>query len=386
MDMLHQDLPDIPLDNELLYHFLSSTFSILSLILQYIQIYKTIWWLPQSHTPYALNFYLMDLYLMVYVIIILIKPFIMTIKSKESYGEMFCTNRFTLSKYINAGLNLLFIGLFVIQILSFYYVFQTYDVLRLLFLIYPIFIYLILYHNQIHFNPKFWTSFNLYQICGTFKNENLHIEKSIKHNCMDISVYPAHIYKEINHLNQFIHLNIKNILYNTIIIAYYACFLPCVMAPPIINYNLRDIILLSMIITVTTLAHSIYHTFSYKNVDEIYKICIHFDYIMADTSQNINNHSHLNDKVICDTTNIQESEFLQSPYFLFFKEPTNFIKSLLMLQSTLIACQMYSLYINTEWNLVLSIEIILHWKKYMVLNLNHLKKGPKKYSKFNLFI
>lgn len=50
----HVHLPHIALDSNLVFELMSFMYAIMSLCLQYINLYKTVWWLPHSHANYAL--------------------------------------------------------------------------------------------------------------------------------------------------------------------------------------------------------------------------------------------------------------------------------------------------------------------------------------------
>ena len=50
----HGFLPDIPRESNLLFEFLLYMLGVIILLLQYVNLYKTVWWLPHSHANYAL--------------------------------------------------------------------------------------------------------------------------------------------------------------------------------------------------------------------------------------------------------------------------------------------------------------------------------------------
>ena len=50
----HSHVPEIGLDNNFLFEGFVFVFGSMVLLLQYINLYKTVWWLPQSHSNYAL--------------------------------------------------------------------------------------------------------------------------------------------------------------------------------------------------------------------------------------------------------------------------------------------------------------------------------------------
>ena len=50
----HSHIPEIPMDGNLVFELMVLCNSILGLGLQYVNLYKTVWWLPYSHANYAL--------------------------------------------------------------------------------------------------------------------------------------------------------------------------------------------------------------------------------------------------------------------------------------------------------------------------------------------
>ena len=50
----HAHMPDIPRDTNISFEGLLYVFGVIVMCLQYINLYKTVWWLPHSHANYAL--------------------------------------------------------------------------------------------------------------------------------------------------------------------------------------------------------------------------------------------------------------------------------------------------------------------------------------------
>ena len=50
----HAHVPEVPVDGNLIFEGIMFVFSVMCLCLQYINLYKTVWWLPHSHSNYAL--------------------------------------------------------------------------------------------------------------------------------------------------------------------------------------------------------------------------------------------------------------------------------------------------------------------------------------------
>lgn len=78
----HVPIPAIPVDDQLTFEILSLAISIIAASLQLLNLYKTVWWLPQSYNQYTLNFYLIDPYLLVFIITMVTRKFIYTLCRK----------------------------------------------------------------------------------------------------------------------------------------------------------------------------------------------------------------------------------------------------------------------------------------------------------------
>ena len=50
----HAHIPDIPRDTNVSFEVMMYVFGFIVMCLQYINLYKTVWWLPHSHANYAL--------------------------------------------------------------------------------------------------------------------------------------------------------------------------------------------------------------------------------------------------------------------------------------------------------------------------------------------
>lgn len=50
----HMTIPDIPRISEIGFETMMLVFSLMCLALQYLNIYRTVFWLPHSHTKYAM--------------------------------------------------------------------------------------------------------------------------------------------------------------------------------------------------------------------------------------------------------------------------------------------------------------------------------------------
>nr|CAD7195490.1 unnamed protein product [Timema douglasi] len=67
----HIPIPSVPHDGSVMFEVVMFMFTATASFLQFLHLYRTVWWLPQSYTKYAMNFYLMDPYLVGFIATIL---------------------------------------------------------------------------------------------------------------------------------------------------------------------------------------------------------------------------------------------------------------------------------------------------------------------------
>ncbi|KAA8595864.1 hypothetical protein FQN60_011155, partial [Etheostoma spectabile] len=80
----HSRIPELPLDSSLLFEFLLFLYLLVALFVQYINIYRTVWWYPYSHpaASTSLNFHLMDYHLAIFITVMLARRLVWTIVSE----------------------------------------------------------------------------------------------------------------------------------------------------------------------------------------------------------------------------------------------------------------------------------------------------------------
>ncbi|XP_078043038.1 transmembrane protein 39A isoform X3 [Augochlora pura] len=72
----HVPIPVIPVDGHLMFEALSLVVSLVAASLQMLNLYRTVWWLPHSYNSYSMNFYLIDPYLIIFIVTMMARQFI----------------------------------------------------------------------------------------------------------------------------------------------------------------------------------------------------------------------------------------------------------------------------------------------------------------------
>lgn len=80
----HCQIPDLPVDGSLFFEFLFFIYLLIVLFIQYINIYKTVWWYPYNHPASctSLNFHLIDYHLAAFITVMLARRLVWALISE----------------------------------------------------------------------------------------------------------------------------------------------------------------------------------------------------------------------------------------------------------------------------------------------------------------
>ncbi|XP_052237907.1 transmembrane protein 39A-like isoform X2 [Dreissena polymorpha] len=222
----HSHIPDIECDLNISFEAMLYIFGVIAMCLQYINLYKTVWWLPHSHSTYALNFYLIDPYLVVFLGILmsrrLIGCFVQEVHGYRSrHGVLYMTTQICTGFVVSAAvLMLLYTG---------YQVLKNYSWLYCLFLCCPIVTYLFLFGPSL--KPLYQKSLNwpsaVSEILTPKTKSNPDKEPTLFHSCV---LTPDIIRDEVEMLKVDFNNRVKQILFNSMLTAYYMTFVPLCFA------------------------------------------------------------------------------------------------------------------------------------------------------------
>ncbi|XP_059057452.1 transmembrane protein 39A [Achroia grisella] len=210
----HIPFPYIPQDGTLLFETMTFIFTLVATGLQFLNLYRTIWWLPNSNTDQAMNFYLIDTHLVAFIVTILFRRLLLSM-------TLALLNYLLAPKLIphaTIATRMFVLGV-VLGALAWcsYFIMLKHPLLKIFFLCYPAVIYLLLFGFQ----------------SGPFLELN-NTETPLMHSC---SHYPQQIRDEVEVMRQDFNLRLKKILFNSIVGAYYTSFIPCCFAQSYLYYD-----------------------------------------------------------------------------------------------------------------------------------------------------
>ncbi|XP_026496227.1 transmembrane protein 39A [Vanessa tameamea] len=210
----HIPFPYIPQDGELLFEIMNFVFTLVAMCLQFLNLYRTMWWLPHSYTTQAMNFYLIDPHLVAFIVTIICRRLLLSI----SLALLKCILSPKMLPHATIAARMFILGV-VLGALSWctYFIMLKYPLVKIFYLCYPAVIYFI-----------------CFGINSTPFLELHNTETPLMHSC---SHEPEQIRSEVEVLRQDFNMRVKKILFNSILGAYYTSFVPCCFAQSYLQYD-----------------------------------------------------------------------------------------------------------------------------------------------------
>lgn len=241
----HCQIPDLPVDGSLFFEFLFFIYLLIVLFIQYINIYKTVWWYPYNHPASctSLNFHLIDYHLAAFITVMLARRLVWALISEATKAGAASMIHYT--ALILARLVLLTLCGWVLC-WTLVNLFRSHSVLNLLFLGYPFGVYvplccfhqdsrahLLLTDYVVQHQAVEEGASNVGSLAKSKDFLSLLLE-SLKEQFNNTTPIPTHscplspdlIRNEVECLKADFNHRIKEVLFNSLFSAYYVAFLP----------------------------------------------------------------------------------------------------------------------------------------------------------------
>ncbi|KRZ73412.1 Transmembrane protein 39A [Trichinella papuae] len=381
----HPVFPDISMvQGELFFECTLFLYSVLVLFLQYLNLYKSLWWLPNSYTQHALKFHLIDLYVLSCVGLILGRRVIWCFLKRLTFITPGCNKRAAFwLLLVEWSLKIPATGAVLTSFsFSFIHVLAFYSRLTLTHLIYPCVFYILLFYNEIvqtfsqYDQPLFARLFNCLSDSG-------HADyKSLVHAC---SVVPSQIREEVDVFISDVYNRLKQCLFAAFTTAYYAVFIPCGFAPAYLYIDYVWVAEMSFIVFLTSGTLYLTYLFPIQLCDQLHRAAMHLgkwvytkSYRFPQTNQKIwsetslwpdgsmvrmNRHFY---RGVGLSIAAQPDNDDHRRYHIMFGDPLRVINILCLASGFLILSQFLLLVHSTEWQHVLTL-VLLMFANYVLL-------------------
>lgn len=391
----HGFLPDIPRESNLLFEFLLYMLGVIILLLQYVNLYKTVWWLPHSHANYALNFYLIDPYLVSFLMLLMSRRLVWCFV-QEVYGSK---NRKSVLYWLVQFIKLIFVlGILGTFCWTAYHVVVRYSLVNCLFLCYPLATYLILFGFTV--KPVFQKSLvwpcQVVDKCISISSSSSSTQKHktsrdtnneenvLFHNC---TLTPDIVREEVECLKQDFNNRVKQVLFNSMLTAYYMAFVPLCFAQNTLYYDTYWVGQHVCLAWLCAFLLLIVHFLPPQYLDLLHKCALHLGRWQkvegrhAHVPYNAWSElqvwppgvlvKHVRGLFRAEGINItaEPGNSMHVRFYFLFHRPLRITHYLLFLCFTLVIYQFVRLLLCTEWNHIVSLALMLFCCDYTLFKL-----------------
>ncbi|XP_061669855.1 transmembrane protein 39A isoform X1 [Syngnathoides biaculeatus] len=408
----HSKIPVLPLDSSLLFEFLLFVYLLVALFVQYVNIYRTVWWYPYSQPPTStsLSFHLMDYHLAIFITVMLARRLVWTIVSELSHSR-----RESLVCYLvllAARLCLLTMCCWVLC-WTLVNLCKNHSVLNLLFLGYPFGVYVPLccFHQE---GPKSQTSPADYDYSAEHQQTDLAdapffrprdflllLRENVREQFSAPQHMPTHtcppqththtpelIRSEVEELKSDFNRRIKEVLFNSLFSAYYVAFLPLCFVRSTQYYDMRwsceHLIMVwinAFVMLMSQLLPPNYCDLLHRSASHLgrWQKLEHGSY--SNTPQHVWSehtvwpqgvlvrHSRCLYKAVGPYNVAMPSDVSHARFYFLFHKPLRILNLLIWIETSVVLYQLYSLFLSERWNHTLSLGLILLCNYYVLFKL-----------------
>ncbi|GLH14971.1 Uncharacterized protein GBIM_19393 [Gryllus bimaculatus] len=373
----HIPAPNIPQDGDILFEVMMFSFTSVTSFLQFLHLYRTVWWLPQSYTRYTMNFYLIDPYLVGFIITIL--------GSRLVYCALSRIVMWWSPESLTPVLQQLVRLILLVVVLSSlvwcaYHVMQNHPIVNIFYLCYPISVYFILFGLSI--SPFF----DINALPPVLKDE-CKLRGLIGKPTHTCSLSPQVIREEVEHLKTDFNNRMKQILFSSVLNAYYAGFVPCCFAQSFLYYDVYWATQHLAFVWLGCFTMYIVHCYPVKYCDVLHRAALH----LGRWAKIEGRSSHIPTHVWAEGTlwhqgalvkhckELYKAEGISNAaepgnqtharFYAVFHNPSVFVCSLLGLQLSVVFVQIVVLVRSSEWYHVVSLALLLFANYYTLFKL-----------------
>ncbi|XP_008265107.1 transmembrane protein 39A isoform X2 [Oryctolagus cuniculus] len=377
----HCQIPDLPVDGSLLFEFLFFIYLLVALFIQYINIYKTVWWYPYNHPASctSLATKVGAASMIHYMVLISARLVLLTL-----CGWVLCWTLVSL--------------------------FRSHSVLNLLFLGYPFGVYVPLccFHQDSRAHLLL-TDYNYVvqhqaveesasSVGGLPKSKDflLLLLETLKEQFNNATPIPTHscplspdlIRNEVECLKADFNHRIKEVLFNSLFSAYYVAFLPLCFVKSTQYYDMRwsceHLIMVwinAFVMLTTQLLPSKYCDLLHKSAAHLgkWQKLKHGSYSNAPQhiwSENtiwpqgvLVRHSRCLYRAMGPYNVAVPSDVSHARFYFLFHRPLRLLNLLILIEGSVVFYQLYSLLRSEKWNHTLSMALILFCNYYVLFKL-----------------
>lgn len=360
----HIPFPYIPQDGTLLFEAMTFVFTLVATGLQFLNLYRTAWWLPHSYTNQAMNFYLIDPHLVAFIVTIIFRKLLLSVSLFVLRGLLAPK----LMPHATIAARMFILGV-VLGALSWctYFIVLKYPLVKIFYLCYPAVIYFLLF--GFHASPFL----------------ELNNGDPPLHCCTHDAVQ---IRNEVEALRQDFNVRMKKIIFNSVVGAYYSSFIPCCFAQSYLYYEVYAASQQTAFVWAGLFARYVSQLVSASYCDVPHRAALHLGRWKADTNTCTEGSEVLPwcanrmwsqcgrvsregrvFVVSTPTAAADPASVVHCRFHTVFANPSLLLCGMLCLQLSLIVLQLCLLFSSIQWHNFLAIVILLFINYYTLFKM-----------------
>jgi len=225
-------LPHIPHDSQPVFEVLVFVYTVVAMCLQYVHLYRSVWWLQHSYNHTAISFYLIDTTVIAFSVLLVGRRLIwLALKSVfVNAFQVSSTGRFlSFSKYCFCGL------LVSVLVYVSYFIAVNQSLVRILYLLYPCTVYTILFGVSpsplIDLLPGTQGRVRIFKDKMGIYRTNLAVAGGVVNS-------PELVRMEVAITKTDFNARLKQALFNSLLNCYYAGAVPVLLAQSFVHLEL----------------------------------------------------------------------------------------------------------------------------------------------------
>ncbi|XP_064093316.1 transmembrane protein 39A-like [Macrobrachium nipponense] len=263
----HMTIPDIPRISELGFEVCMLVFSLMSLALQYLNIYRTVFWLPHSHTKYAMNLYLIDRSVVWFIVVTLSRRVcwsILKLAIMRCFHQSLWKSALSIARVVFVCVIAALLG-FCLYTIS-----DALTYIKILALGYPFVFYIFIFDMEI-------TSFlEVIPVPANYKEEGTKnrqaVVRLIQHSCLSSA---DAVRGEVEFLTNDCNRRMAQVMYQTIVIVYYTTLIPCFFVPSSLYYDVSWVTLHTLFVATTCFMWHLLYCYPARYCDVLHRSSMH---------------------------------------------------------------------------------------------------------------
>ncbi|XP_011685374.1 PREDICTED: transmembrane protein 39A isoform X2 [Wasmannia auropunctata] len=364
----HIPIPAVPVDGQLSFEALSLVVSVIAACLQLLNLYRTVWWLPNSYNGYSMNFYLIDPYLLVFIFTMVAHRFLYTLLRQiidVSLPVRSVPTKIAIRDIIRSSLSVA-----VKSVLGWclYHMIERHNSMKIFYLCYPLSVYFVM------FGIRTATFFDISFSGGKEERKTKYVLDKPLHNC---SLNASAIRAEVSTLRMDFNRRLKRALFSSSGSAYVCVVAPIIFVPPHLHFNVLWVVQHVILFWLGRICAYFAQAYPFRYCDELHKAAMHLGRWVK--VENRNNHIYAqpwNDailwpdgSIVRHNREIYRSEGLctaaepgnlnHSRFYGLFNNRVTLLSPILGLQLLLVNIQLFILLGVTEWYQILSTILLL---------------------------